>query len=75
MQTTLFRSDHLDIRDAQCAETKDVVKISHHIISRSGAMGVQRIRFGRPKIQFSLKVAKLAGQIGIDLTLIFPDSN
>ena len=26
-----LRSGHLDIKDAQCAETKDVLKKSHHI--------------------------------------------
>ena len=42
-----------------------------HITSRLGATGVQKGRFGRPKIEFSSKVAKLAGKIGIDLMLIF----
>ena len=34
-------------------------------------MGVQKGRYGLPKIQFSSKVAKFAGKIGIYLTLIF----
>ena len=59
---------HLDIKDAQCAETKDVLKISYHIMTRLGAMGVQKGRFGRLKIQFFSKVAKFSGQIGIDQT-------
>ena len=41
------------------------------IISRLWAVGDQKGRFGRPKIEFSSKVAKFAGQIGIDLTLIY----
>ena len=66
-----LRSDHLDIRDAQCAENNDGCIISSYITSRLGAMGVQNRRFGRPKIQFFPKVAKFAGKIEIDLTLIF----
>ena len=46
-------------------------KISHHIISRLGATNVPKGRFGRPKLQLSSKMAKFAGQIGIDPTLIF----
>ena len=46
MQTTPsplpIRNVHLDIKDAQCAETKDVLKISYHIILRFGAMDVQK---------------------------------
>ena len=42
-----LRNDHLDITDAQCAETKDALKISLHIISRLGAIGIQKERFGR----------------------------
>ena len=68
---TPLRSGYLDIKDAQCAETKDVLKISFHIISRLGVMGVQKERFGRLKIQFSSKVAKFSEKKGIDLTLIF----
>ena len=30
----LFRSGHLDIKDVQCAKTKDMLKISYHIPSR-----------------------------------------
>ena len=33
MLTPPVRSGHLDIKDAQCAETKDVLKKSHHIIA------------------------------------------
>ena len=36
MQTPSLRSSHLDIKDVQCAETKDVLKISYQIISRLG---------------------------------------
>ena len=34
-------------------------------------MGFQKGRCGRPKIHLLSKVAKFAGQIGIDLTFIF----
>ena len=34
-------------------------------------MGVKKGRFGRLKIQFSSKVAKFVGKIGIEQTLIF----
>ena len=66
-----LRSGHFDIKDAQWAETKYMLNISYHIISRFRFMGVQMGRYGRPKIQFSSKVAKFAEKIGIDLTLIF----
>ena len=66
-----FRSDHLDIKDMQFAENKGGRKILCHIISRLGAAGVQKGPSRRPKIQFSLKVAKFAGNIVINLTLIF----
>ena len=65
-----LRNYYLDIKDAQCAENKDGRKISH-IILRLGATGVQKGLFGHPKIQVFSKVAKFAGKIGIDLTLIF----
>ena len=45
-------------------------KIAYHIISHLGAAGVQRVRFGHPAIQLSSQMAKFAGLIGIDLTLI-----
>ena len=61
-----LRSGHLYIKDAQCAETKDELKISYHIISRLGVMGVQKGRFGRLKIQLSSTVAKFAAKFGID---------
>ena len=41
-----FRSIHLDIKYAQCAENKNGRKISYHIMSH---LGVQEGRFGRPK--------------------------
>ena len=47
MQTpppSLLRSRHLDIKDVQCAENKDGHTISYHIISRSGAAGVQKFK-------------------------------
>ena len=63
-----LRSGHLDIKDAQCAETKDVLKISHRVFelwaSKRGVMGAQ-------KINFSLKVAKFSGKMEINLTVIF----
>ena len=55
----------------QCAENKDGRKISYHIISCLGAMSDQKGRFGGRKIKFSSKVAKFAGKIGIELTLIY----
>ena len=36
------RSGHLDMKDAHCAETKDVLKKSYHIISRLGAWAPKR---------------------------------
>ena len=54
-----LRSGHLDIRDAQCAETKDRLKILHHFIrvwalwaSKRGVLSTQKFKFktfGRPK--------------------------
>ena len=63
MQTPspLLRSGHLDIKDAKCAKNKYGHEISYHIILHLGAAGVQKGRFGRPKIQLSSKVAKFAG--------------
>ena len=58
-------------KDAQWAETIDVLKIAYHIISRLGVMGIQKGRFERPKIQFPSKVVKFAVLIRIDLALIF----
>ena len=68
MQTSPLRSGHLDIKDAQCAENKVGRKMLYHIISCLGAVGVHKERFGRQKIQFSSKMAKFPGQIGIDMT-------
>ena len=59
------------MKDAQCPKKDDGRKISYHILSRLGAAGVQKGRFGCPKIQLSSKVAKFAGQVGIDLTLLY----
>ena len=55
MQTSLprFRSGYIDKKIAQCAEAKDVLKKSYHIISRFRVMGVQKWRFGHLKISFS----------------------
>ena len=66
-----LRSGHLDIKDAQWAKKNDGWEISYLITWRLFATGVQKGRFGCPKIQLSLKVAKFAKQIGIDLALIF----
>ena len=66
-----IRSGHLDIKYVQCAETKDVVKKSYHIISRIRVMGVQKVQKGAQKIKFSSKVAKFAGNIRIDMIMIF----
>ena len=62
---SLYRSSHLDIKDAQCAENKDVLKISYHIISCLGVIGVQKWHFGRPKIHFFSKVGRFTGKLGI----------
>ena len=65
MQTPLpLRSGHLDIKDAQCAENKDVCKISYHIISRWVAAGVQKGAFWAPKNSFVFKNGQISGQIG-----------
>ena len=66
-----LRSGDLDIKDAQLAESKEGRNISYHIISRLGAMGVQKGYFGRSKIQFSSNVAKFERKIRIYMTLIF----
>ena len=55
-----LRCGHLDIKDAQCPNKNDGRKFSYHIISRLGATGVQKGRFGRLKVQLSLRVAKFA---------------
>ena len=52
-----LRSGHLDTED----ENKCGRKISYHIISRLGAMGIQKGRFECLKIQLSSQVAKFAG--------------
>ena len=54
-----LRSGHLDVKYTQCAKKYDGRKISYQIISRLGAAGDQKGRFGRLKIQLSSKVAKL----------------
>ena len=54
-----LRNGHLDIKDAQCDENKNGRKVSYHIISRLGAVGVQT---------FPSKLAKFAGKVGIELT-------
>ena len=40
-----IRSGHLDIKDEQCAESKDGHKISYHIKLRLDAVGVQKCNF------------------------------
>ena len=59
-----LRSDNLDMKDAQCAETKDERKISYHVISRLDAMGVQKGRFWPLEFILFSKVAKFAVKIG-----------
>ena len=71
MQPPPLRSDHLDIKEVQCAETKDVLKISYHIVSRFRVMGVLKVQKDAQKIEFSSKVANFEGKIGIDLKIIF----
>ena len=66
---SLLKSGHLDIKDEQYAESKDVLKISYHIQNQDVHIPIKT--FGRPKIMFSSKISKFAGNIGIDLTLIF----
>ena len=65
----LLRSGHLDIKDTQCAETKDVLKKSYNITSRFQVMGVEKGRYER-QFLFS-EVAKFAETIWIDLIMIF----
>ena len=55
-----LRSDHLDIKDAQCAKKHDGREISYHI-SRLGARSAQTRPNGAPIIQLSSKLAKFAG--------------
>ena len=49
-----FRSGHLDIKDAQCAEKNNGRKISYRNISRLDAAAAQKRRFEHPKIQLSI---------------------
>ena len=42
MQTTHLRSGHLDIKDAQCAETKDVLKKSYCVFELWRPKGPKR---------------------------------
>ena len=62
---------NLDIKDTQCAKTQGRRKMSHHIVLRLGATGVQKRCFRRQNIHFSSKVTKFAERIRIDLRLIF----
>ena len=66
MQTQPPALSEVDIKSCmkytQCAEK---------IILRFRMMGVQKGRYGRPKIKFSSKQSIYAGKIEIDLTLIF----
>ena len=48
-----------------------MLKKSKHIIPRFCVMVVQKVQKHAQKIKFSSKVAKFAGTIGIDLTIIF----
>ena len=65
MQTSPpFRSGYLDKKYVQSTQTKEVLK---NILSRFRVMGVQKGRYGCPKIRF----AKFVRNIGIHLTLIF----
>ena len=63
MQTPSLRSSHLDIKDVQCAETKDVLKILYHVISCLGAVGVQIVVFGAQKFNFLQKWPNLQGRL------------
>ena len=51
-----LRSDHIDIKDEQCAETKVVLKKSYHIISRFLVIGVKKVKKMRKKLNFIQKV-------------------
>ena len=60
------------MKDAQCAETKDELKKSYHIISCFRVlMGDQKGRYQRPKIEFSSREVKLAEKIRIVLKMVF----
>ena len=67
MQPPPLRSDHIVIKDLQCADKYDGRTISYHITSRLGAAGVQMGRFGRPKIQLSSKRQNLQGRLELIL--------
>ena len=49
-----LKSGNLDIKDTQCAENKDERKIAYSVWALQAS---KKRRFGRPKIQFSLKYA------------------
>ena len=66
-----LRSGHLHIKDAQCAETKDVLKNPITLYRIFELLASKRSKKIRDKIIFSSKVAKFAGKIEIDLTLFF----
>ena len=61
LQTPLFRSRHLDIKDAQCAKKNNGRKISYYIISHLGAGVAQTHPNGAPKVQLCSKVGEFAG--------------
>ena len=61
VQTPHLRSDHLDIKDAQCAKKNDGRKISYHIISRLSIAGSQTRPNSAPKLRLSSEVVKFAG--------------
>ena len=73
MQIPLLSSGLLNIKDAHCAECKDLLKKSYHIISCYRVMDVQKGRYGHPNFLFS-KEAKFAENIRIDLIRIYINS-
>ena len=63
-----LRSGHLDIKDAQCAETKEKSCVRFFRFLVIGVLNVQK---DAQKIKFSSKVVKFTGKIRTHLTIIF----
>ena len=57
-------------RRALCWNVRKIISSHINIISRFWAIGVQKIQKNAQKIEYSAKVAKFAGKIRIDLTMI-----
>ena len=53
-------TDHLDMKDMQCAETKDVLKISYHVFELWAS---KRVVMGTQKFNFLQKWPNLQGRL------------